>query len=132
MSRRQGIGSLTPDRLPGTLPRTVSWITPHPYPVLIWLISHANRGKLRVPILHSESREHRSWLLGFFEELFCKQDGCHCIRPTGVERQMSDGLDQLFLLDSVLDRFAEMESQLVRTIQSNQRRHSDKATITFR
>jgi hypothetical protein len=54
-------------------------------------------------------RTSGAWLLGFFEKLCCKPHGGHCIRPTGIERQMSDSLDQLFLFDSVLHGFAEME-----------------------
>lgn len=39
--------------------------------------------------------------IGFFEQLFCQHNGSHCIRPTGVERQMSDSLYQFFFFDSV-------------------------------
>src|SRR5262249_26014203 len=78
------------------------------------------RGEDQCPGDHSGvKRTSRSWLLASLEKLFCQQDGSHCIRPTGVERQMSDNLDQLLLFDAVLHGFAEMESQLVRAVQSN-------------
>ena len=44
---------------------------------------------------------------------------------------MSDSLDQLFLLDSILHGFAEMKPQLVGAIQSDQGRDGDKAAIAF-
>ena len=74
------------------------------------------------------SDERRGWVIGycFFEKLFCKQDGGHCIWPTGIEGQMSDSFDQLFLLDSIFHVFPEIKQQLVGTIQRiqrDQRRH---------
>lgn len=44
----------------------------------------------------------RSLAARLFEDFFCEQHGRHCIRPSRVERQMSDSLDQLILLHSVL------------------------------
>ena len=71
-------------------------------------------------------------LPSLFEKLFCNQDGGHRIRPTGVERKVRNSLDQLLLSNSVLYGSPEMESQLVRAVQGNQRRDRDKAAVTFR
>jgi len=45
---------------------------------------------------------------------------------------MSDGLDQLLFLDAILHRFPEVESQLVRPIQGDQRCHGNEAAVALR
>ena len=45
---------------------------------------------------------------------------------------MSDGFDEFFLLNAIFDSSGEMKSQLIGTIQGNQRSHCDEATIPFR
>src|SRR5215471_526028 len=62
--------------------------------------------------------EGRRWamMLFAFEEFLREEDGSHCIWPTRVERQMSDGFDQFHFSDSVLHGFPEMKTQLVRAI----------------
>lgn len=44
---------------------------------------------------------------------------------------MSDYLNQFLLFHAIFYRFAEMKSQLVRTIQSNQRGDRYQTAITF-
>src|SRR5664280_3876324 len=52
--------------------------------------------------------------------------------PTRVEGQMGDGLDQLLLRDPVLQRPGEVEPQLFRTVQRDQRGHRDEAAVALR
>src|SRR3974390_242134 len=58
-------------------------------------------------------------------------DGIYRVRPATVERQVSDGLYYLFLRNPVLPRPDQMRPKLFRTIQGNQRSHSDEASVAL-
>jgi hypothetical protein len=55
----------------------------------------------------------------------------HSVGPTGVERQMQQGLLQLVRGDSVLQCEAQVEFQLLGLAQCGQRGDSDEAAVTL-
>src|SRR5579859_1017758 len=67
----------------------------------------------------------------FGEHLFCHHRGAHGTRPTGIESQMCDYLNQLFFCYAVLHSVAEVEAQLIRTIHGNQGGDRCKTAVTL-
>src|SRR5439155_11319772 len=59
-------------------------------------------------------------------------DGVYRVRPAKVERQVSDGLGQLFLRHAVFARSHEVRPELFWTVQGNQRSHSHQASVALR
>src|SRR2546423_8696364 len=59
-------------------------------------------------------------------------DGAYRVRPARVERQVSDGLDQLFLRHAVFARLDEVRPELVWTVHRDQRGHRHQASVTLR
>src|SRR2546425_9295250 len=59
-------------------------------------------------------------------------DGAYRVRPARVERQVSDGLDQLLLRHAVFARLDEVRPELVWTVHRDQRGHRHETTVALR
>ena len=68
---------------------------------------------------------------GFGKDLFSDRHSAHGTRPARVERQVRYRFDQFLLSYSVFHCPAEVKSQLVRTIQRDQRGDGYQTPVTF-
>src|SRR5438309_6017602 len=66
------------------------------------------------------------------EQLFGARCGRHRARPPGVEREVGDELDELFLRHAVLDRSGEVEVHLLCLAGRDERRAGDQAAVALR
>jgi len=73
---------------------------------------------------------HPQPVSGFRKERLRDCHSAHRIGPACVERQVRDRFDQFPLVDSIFYRSPEMKSQLVWTIECNERSHGYKTIET--
>jgi hypothetical protein len=73
----------------------------------------------------------RKWSVLLLEDFPGNGDCSDGVGPAGIERQVSDGLNQLFLRQTILARADEVRSQLVGSVHCDERADGGKAAIAF-